>query len=233
MRDLYRYVWKVSGRDQVILTVLSVALFLLELAPLELQRRIVNGAVDHQEFKLIGRLCLLYGAVALVQGSLKLILNVYRGSVSEAANQRLLCPKGEEVGRTGCRSPVLMVSDLGLTFGHGSMLNKNKDSVSLANWSKVPIWKDPAQCVARLKGSFSSTLSDPKISEAGRAFLAGLLVQLTDAQLRDLFETARVTRRPRDPSSDAGKDGPLAGVDEWVMAFKAKRAQIVDKRCPL
>jgi ABC-type multidrug transport system fused ATPase/permease subunit len=89
MRDLYRYVWKVSGRDQVILTVLSVALFLLELAPLELQRRIVNGAVDHQEFKVIGRLCLLYVAVALVQGSLKLILNVYRGSVSEAANQRL------------------------------------------------------------------------------------------------------------------------------------------------
>lgn len=68
---------------------LSVALFLLELAPLELQRRIVNGAVDHQEFEVIGLLCLLYVAVALVQGSLKLILNVYRGSVSEAASQRL------------------------------------------------------------------------------------------------------------------------------------------------
>ena len=89
MNDLYRYVWKVSGRDQVILSVLSVALFLLELAPLELQRRIVNGAVGHQEFKFIGLLCLLYVTVALVQGSLKLILNVYRGSVSEAANQRL------------------------------------------------------------------------------------------------------------------------------------------------
>lgn len=89
MRDLYRYVWKVSGRDQIILSVLSVALFLLELAPLELQRRIVNGAVDHQEFEVIGLLCLLYVAVALVQGSLKLILNVYRGSVSEAATQRL------------------------------------------------------------------------------------------------------------------------------------------------
>lgn len=89
MKDLYRYVWKVSGREQVILSVLSVALFLLELAPLELQRRIVNDAVAHQEFKAIGLLCLLYVTVALVQGSLKLILNVYRGSVSEAANQRL------------------------------------------------------------------------------------------------------------------------------------------------
>jgi ABC-type multidrug transport system fused ATPase/permease subunit len=89
MRELFRYVWKVSGRGQVILSVLSVALFLLELAPLELQRRIINGAVDRQAFEVIGLLCLLYVVVALVQGGLKLILNVYRGSVSEAANQRL------------------------------------------------------------------------------------------------------------------------------------------------
>ena len=89
MKDLYRYVWAVSGRDQIVLSVLSVALFLLELAPLELQRRIVNGAVERQAFEVIGLLCLLYVGVALVQGGLKLILNVYRGSVSEAANQRL------------------------------------------------------------------------------------------------------------------------------------------------
>jgi ABC-type multidrug transport system fused ATPase/permease subunit len=89
IKDLYRYVWKISGRDQVILSVLSVVLFLLELAPLELQRRIINGAVDRQAFEVIGLLCLLYVAVALVQGGLKLMLNVYRGSVSESANQRL------------------------------------------------------------------------------------------------------------------------------------------------
>jgi len=89
IKDLYRYVWKVSGRHQVILSVLAVILFLLELAPLELQRRIVNGAVDGQAFEVIGLLCLLYVVVALVQGGLKLIVNVYRGSVSETASQRL------------------------------------------------------------------------------------------------------------------------------------------------
>lgn len=88
MKNLYRYVLAVSGRDQIVLSVLSVALFLLELAPLELQRRIVNGAVERQAFEVIGLFCLLYVGVALVQGGLKLILNVYRGSVSEAANQR-------------------------------------------------------------------------------------------------------------------------------------------------
>lgn len=89
VKDLYRYIWKVSARDQVILSALSVAVFLLELAPLELQRRIVNGAVYHRDFQFIVMLCLIYVAVALVHGSLKLVLNVYRGSVSEAANQRL------------------------------------------------------------------------------------------------------------------------------------------------
>jgi ABC-type bacteriocin/lantibiotic exporter with double-glycine peptidase domain len=79
----------VSGRDQIILSVLAVALFLLELAPLELQRRIVNGAVARREVAVVGLFCLLYVAVTLVQGGLKLILNVYRASVSEAANRRL------------------------------------------------------------------------------------------------------------------------------------------------
>jgi ABC-type multidrug transport system fused ATPase/permease subunit len=87
--DLYRYIWKVSGRRQIKLSALTVVVFLLELGPLELQRRIVNGAVDHQAFQVIVMLCVVYAAVALLHGGLKLVLNVYRGSVSEAANQQL------------------------------------------------------------------------------------------------------------------------------------------------
>ena len=89
IKDLYRYVWKISGRDQVILSALSIVLFLLELAPLELQRRIIDGAVERQSFAMIGLLCLFYVVVVLVQGGLKLLLNVYRGSVSEAACRKL------------------------------------------------------------------------------------------------------------------------------------------------
>jgi len=164
--------------------------------------------------------------------ALKLLAAFVQHTDSKAPNQRLLCPKGEEVGPTGCRSPVLMVNDLGLTFGHAGLMNKNTDSVSLDTWAQVPVWKDPAGCVAELTGSFTGSLSNPKIGEAGRAFLAGLLVQLTDAQLRDLFETARVKRRSTDPSSDPDKEGPPARVGEWVKAFKLKRAQIADQRCP-
>jgi hypothetical protein len=57
-----------------------------------------------------------------------------------------------------------------------------------------------------------------------------LLVQLTDVQLRDLFEVARVTRRSADPSDNP--DAPPATVDAWVSVFKLKRTQIVDHHCP-
>lgn len=89
VKELYRYIWKVSAPEQLRLSLLAVALFLIELAPLELQRRIVNGAVEGRGYDFVGLLCLLYVAVTLVHGSLKLAMNIYRGSVSEAANRRL------------------------------------------------------------------------------------------------------------------------------------------------
>jgi hypothetical protein len=164
--------------------------------------------------------------------ALKLLVAFVQHTDSKAANQRLLCPKGQETGPHGCLAPILMVNDLGLTFGEAFLLIKNKNSVSLDTWSQVPVWKDGAGCEAQLKGSLTGSLSDPKISEAGRAFLARLLSQLTDAQLKDLFDTARVRQRSSDPSDDPSKEGDLGKVSDWVKAFKLKRAQIVDRRCP-
>ena len=104
---------------------------------------------------------------------------------------------------------------------------KNSSSVSLRAWTQVPVWREGAPCVAYIKGSFTGSLTHPKIGEAGRAFLASLLSQLSDAQLRDLFQTARVDRRT------GGKDETPSAVEEWVAAFKLKRAQILDQTCPL
>ena len=87
--DLYKYSWRTSGRAQIVLSALSVGLFLLELAPLELQRRIVNTAVEKRAYLTIAMLCGIYLIVALVQGGLKLVLNVYRGSVIETVSKKL------------------------------------------------------------------------------------------------------------------------------------------------
>jgi hypothetical protein len=160
--------------------------------------------------------------------ALKLLAAFVQHTDNKADNQRLLCPEGKTVGRTGCRAPVLMIHDVGLTFGRAALFNKNENSVRLAAWADVPVWKDPERCVAQLKGSLTGTLSDPVIREEGRAFLAGLLAQLSDAQLRDLFEIAGVARRDAD-KKEPSAPGP---VDDWVNAFKKKRAQIVEHRCP-
>jgi hypothetical protein len=98
----------------------------------------------------------------------------------------------------------------------------------LVEWAATPVWKDAPGCVGNLPKSLTGTLNDPVISEEGRAFLAGLLTQLTDPQIHDLFAVARVTLRTRDPGR--ARSG-LATLEEWVTAFKQKRAQIVDRRC--
>ena len=86
-------------------------------------------------------------------------------------------------------------------------------------WSKTPIWRDAAICEGHLRKSHTGTLDNPIIGEAGRRFLSDLLVQLTDEQLHDLFEVARVDRRSRKP----GTAEPPATADEWAAAFKQKR----------
>lgn len=82
-RTVIAYALRVTGKHQAGLAVLSVAVFLLSAAPLELQRRIINTIVDHGAFATIVWLALGYGGVALAEQSLKLALNVYRGWVSE------------------------------------------------------------------------------------------------------------------------------------------------------
>jgi hypothetical protein len=82
--------------------------------------------------------------------------------------------------------------------------------------------------VANLSRSYSGTLKNPVISEQGRAFLANLIMQLSDKQLEDLFTVARVQLRPRWP--DNGRSG-YPTIQEWVDAFKAKRAEIAGRTC--
>jgi hypothetical protein len=123
----------------------------------------------------------------------------------------------------------MMINDLGITFGRANTFNQQpRGSVNLADWSAEPVWKGATGCTGNLRGSFTGTLGDPVISEAGRRFLADLLMQLSDKQLHDMFAAARVQLRPRDPAD--GRSG-FPTIDEWVNAFKQKRAEIVDRNC--
>lgn len=71
------------------LAALSTIVFLLDLAPLELQRRIVNEAIHDRSFDRLVLLCGIYAVVTLVQGGSKLATNIFKNSVGEAASRRL------------------------------------------------------------------------------------------------------------------------------------------------
>jgi ABC-type multidrug transport system fused ATPase/permease subunit len=84
-QTIFRYVLDTSAHHQALLLLLTVAVFLIELVPLELQRRIVNDLVKHRTFGYVITLCAVYAGVVLVHGGTKLGLNIYRNWVGERA----------------------------------------------------------------------------------------------------------------------------------------------------
>jgi hypothetical protein len=168
------------------------------------------------------------GAPVAQRDALKLLAVFMQHTDTKSQQQRLLCASNEVMPNGQCDKPFLLLHDVGVTFGRANNKNRGRvGSVNIQEWINQPIWRDPAACVANLDKSRTGTLGDPVISEAGRKFLADLLVQLTDQQVRDLFEAARVDRR-------VNSDGAVVGgrVDDWVAAFNAKRQQIVSHHCP-
>ena len=67
------------------------------------------------------------------------------------------------------------------------------------------------------------------MSEAGRRFLADLLGQLSDAQIRDMFAAGTIDKRGW-PSPRHYKNNGT--IDQWMQAFKGRRDEVVNHHCP-
>jgi hypothetical protein len=158
------------------------------------------------------------GASFAQRDALKLLAAMIQHTDSKPEQQRLICLAGRE--GEACDAPFMFIHDVGLTFGKANRFNRNSVSgVNLNEWSKQAVWKDAHRCVAEMPKSRRGTLADPVIGEAGRKFLADLLVQLSDAQLRDLFEVSRLPQHSHTP------------VEAWIAVFKTKRDAIVNATC--
>jgi len=134
---------------------------------------------------------------------------------NKAENQRLVCLDGPQVvPNQPCEKPLVMMQDLGATFG--------PSKVNLANWRQTPIWEDPGACrlSMRMLPYHGATFSEVFISEDGRAQLARQLALLSDADIRTIFADARFPQF-YSPTPD---DRDLAA---WVDAFRARVDQIV------
>jgi hypothetical protein len=152
--------------------------------------------------------------------ALKLLAVFVQHSDSKPEQQELVCAPGrvkrDRAGNETCASPWLVVKDLGVTFGKATALNNS--AMDLHDWSGARIWREGTPCVGDLSRSLTGSLENPRIGEAGRKFLAGRLLLLSDQQIRDLFTAARAARRDNT-------------VDDWVRVFKRKRDEIVKARC--
>ncbi|HUK24277.1 MAG TPA: hypothetical protein VLV49_06840 [Terriglobales bacterium] len=179
---------------------------------------------------------------------LKLLAAFMKHSDNKPPQQRLSCNKvhvdqSSEPFTTACDGPVMLVQDVGATFGGGGWFTGNRSAkMNLEAWSSKKLWKSagtqgsPKQCQASLKKSLTAHdgLSNPVISEEGRRFDAGLMCQLSDRQIEELFRASRAAQMPEYHNHD-GSFKP--GVDEatvirkWVEAFKQKREELAAARC--
>ncbi|OWW05413.1 multidrug ABC transporter ATP-binding protein [Rhizobium sp. R72] len=79
------FVVVIGRRHQAALVGLSVLLFAVGILPLEIQRRIVNGATQGARLNAILGLVAIYLALVVSEGGIKLALNIYRGWIGEVA----------------------------------------------------------------------------------------------------------------------------------------------------
>jgi ABC-type bacteriocin/lantibiotic exporter with double-glycine peptidase domain len=79
------FVWRASGVHQLYAGLIAVAVALLTFAPIDLQRRIVDDAIEHRDVRGLIWLGGIYALAILVQAGLKYTLFVYQGWVGESA----------------------------------------------------------------------------------------------------------------------------------------------------
>lgn len=82
-QNVFAFIWSVSGRQQMVLVALAITVAALEVAPIELQQRIIDGAIRADSMVSLAILCAMYLGVIIVHGAVKHALRVYRNVVAE------------------------------------------------------------------------------------------------------------------------------------------------------
>jgi hypothetical protein len=166
------------------------------------------------------------GAPQAHRDALKLLAVMLQHTDSKREQQRLACLDRRPQDPEGCSRPFMLINDLGKTFGKANAFNRDgSGSVNLKAWRRTPVWRESSGCVGNLAKSVTGTLENPIISEAGRRFLANLLTQITDRQMRDLFEVARFSERAQNRGDDQEP------VQAWVDALKEKIGEVAHRDC--
>ena len=89
MRELYRAVWRVSGRAQILLVVLSLLVAALASVPLKFQQLAVNGLIEGTAIGDFAWLCAGFLAALVLSAGLKFLLGLRLSVVGEDVVRRI------------------------------------------------------------------------------------------------------------------------------------------------
>jgi hypothetical protein len=140
---------------------------------------------------------------------------------NKSENQRLVCmDAGYDASAGACRDSLLMISDLGATFGPAK--------VNLSQWRETPVWIDRATCTVsmRMLPFGGSTFTDARVTEAARLRVGHELASFSDDELRQWFSAARFPQFYA--ATDDGKD-----LNGWIRAYRSRVTQMLNAGpCP-
>jgi hypothetical protein len=175
--------------------------------------------------------------------ALKLLTVFIQHTDNKPSQQRLACYSNDILRKRMsevCKNPLMMIQDLGATFGQSGKEVEASSAMYLRGWKSVPVWnvlKEEAFfkrnsrriCIGNLVPAIGGDFFDPEISEEGRSFLADLLNQLTDQQIEDLFRVARVEITDEKVTENGSER--TVRIQDWVESFKMKRDEVNAHRC--
>jgi len=87
--SLIGFIRRISSSNQLLISLLAIGVFVMNAAPLEMQRRILNAATIDRDVQLVIILGATYAGIGVLEGSLKLLLKVYSGWIGEKATRTL------------------------------------------------------------------------------------------------------------------------------------------------
>lgn len=133
---------------------------------------------------------------------------------NKADNQRLVCMDAVIDEHGACADPLLMIQDLGSTFGPAK--------VNLSQWRQVPVWSDRSTCTVSMQAMpyRGATFVDARITDTARLRVGGELASFSDAELEAWFAAARFPEFYA--ATDDRKD-----LTAWVDAYRSRVSQIL------
>ncbi len=148
----------------------------------------------------------------------------------------------EHANEKACSEAILTIQDLGATFGGAGTFTSSSAKINLKEWAGNEVWssksgkdRGTADCTTHMNVSGSAgsdAAENPRVGEAGRAFLATQLKRLTPEHIRAIFEGAHLEQMHENWEwTDKSTDKSYSGIDAWVAAFQDKVKQIDERHC--